>query len=188
MSNTLNTYSDEELYRLMQSGNENAFVEIYKRYWDKLYYIAVKKINQFQDGENLVQEVFMDLWNRRKSCNIQILSAYLCAAIKYRIINYMAKQDRNIAYQSYLLVNEHETDKATEEWLNFDELQNWLQQTVAALPEKCRLVYQLREEGYTRKEIAYKMHISEKTVENHITRALKIIKAGLSHFVCLIFF
>ena len=71
-------------------------------------------------------------------------------------------------------------DSSTEQWLGFDELKERIARLVANLPDKCRLVYQLsKESGYSQREIALHLNISEKTVEAHVNRAMKVLRTGI---------
>lgn len=179
--------TDHELLGLLQASDHGAFNKIYNRYWDKLFYIAAKKLQEYQEAESIVQDVFVDLWRRRERLDIYgTLEGYLVVAVKYRIINYLARQDRAKNYQQYLTRQLNTTNSTTEEWLSFEELRQWLNKMVSALPEKCRMAYRLRQEGYTQKEIAQQMQISEKTVETHITRALKTLRASISQLFSLL--
>lgn len=180
------SYDDTHLLMLMKDGCEPAFTAIYNRYWEKLFYIAGKKLDSLPDVENLVQEVFMDIWVRRSTLEIhKDLEGYLVVATKYKIINILARRDRERQYHNHLggALVDNEVDR----WIAFDELRSWLERYVQQLPEKCQLVFRLREAGYTQKQIAQRLSISEKTVENHVGHALKILKSNLSHFLPLYF-
>ncbi len=180
--------TDKELFELVTKDNREAFAEIYNRYWDLLFYLAAKKTRDLYEAENIVQDVFMDLWNRRGTAQIATLKSYLAAAIKYRVINYLAALNRKERYHSEGVFGCNLQDNSTEDWLSFEELRGWLEKCVSALPEKCRMVYQMKQEGFSYKEIASKMNIGEKTVENHIGYALRKLKAKLTHFVNIFLF
>ena len=86
-------HRDEELLLLLQTGDHTAFREIYKRYWDKLLYIAGKKLDDFSEADSIVQDVFVDLWHRRETLEVrQQLAGYLVVAVRYRILNFLARQ------------------------------------------------------------------------------------------------
>lgn len=177
-------HQDEELLLLLQTGDHEAFREIYKRYWDKLLYIAGKKLADFSEVESIVQDVFVDLWQRRETLEVrQQLAGYLVVAVRYRILNFLARQQKAETYLRNAARSLSPADSSTEEWLGFEDLREWLEKMVARLPEKCRLAYQLRGEGYSQREIAQHMKVSEKTVETHISRALKILRSGLGQLI-----
>lgn len=182
----MNTYSkltDLELINLLKRGDQSAFTEIYKRYWQKLFTVAANKINDLEEAREIVQNIFISLWNRREQLQIKgTLSNYLAVSVKYRVINVLDKQNNHQKYLDSL--NSSELDDSTQQWLSFMELKERLASLVAELPEKCRLVFELsREQGYSQKEIAEKLGISEKTVEGHLTKATKSLKAGLNNFL-----
>jgi RNA polymerase sigma-70 factor, Bacteroides expansion family 1 len=184
------TYTDGELIRFLQKGDAAAFTEIYHRYWKKLLSVACNKLPSVEEAQELVQDVFLDLWNRKKNVEIRTeLKAYLATAVKYRVINMLAKHARTRQYlKEKNLAAENTSHNHTEEWLSFEELKDKLASLVAALPEKCRLVYRLsRDEGYTHKEIAQLLRLSEKSVESNLARALKKLRTGLSQFISIIY-
>lgn len=180
----LQFHSDEELLLLLQKGEHHAFREIYKKYWDKLLYIAGKKLGDLSEAESIVQDVFVDLWQRRETLEIKHeLAGYLVVAVRYRMLNFLARQQKAETYLRNAARSLSPADRSTEEWLGFEDLREWLEKIVAALPEKCRLAYRLRGEGYSQREIARHMNVSEKTVETHISRALKILRTGLGQLI-----
>lgn len=175
--------SDQEL--LQQLPNcEDAFTEVYHRYWDKLLFVAGVKLKHLAMAEELVQDIFLDLWKRRKQLSITgNLEVYLSVAVKYRIINAQAKMKREQAYlqQSPGAVIEPEI------LLDEKELHKNIQLLVSKLPEKCRITYHLsREEGLSLKEIARKMAVSQKAVEANLTRSLKLLRFGLKKMLFLL--
>ncbi len=182
------TYTDEELVTLLLHSDEGAFTEIYNRYWQPLFYIAGKKTQDPYEAEGLVQEVFLDLWRRREQLQIRgLLRHYLAVALKYRFINWQAKRNRASTYAQYANRHLPHSDDSPELWLSFEELRGRLEALVAELPDKCRLAYRLREEGFSQREIAEQMMVSENTVATHLARARKSLRAGLGDFFILFF-
>ncbi len=180
------TYTDGELVKLLQQSDEQAFTELYLRYWDKLFYLAAKKLEDLPAAESIVQDIFLEIWKRRGSLIIKSnIGGYLVVAVKYRIINEQARRYRRYQLERHLELNISEADHSTEQWLALEELQELLQQRVARLPERCRMAFGYREAGYTNREIARLMDISEKTVEMHVDRALKSLHTGLGAIIFL---
>ncbi len=146
--------------------------------------VAANRLVCLEDAEEVVQDIFVSLWNRRKRIQLQTsLSSYLAVSIKYKIINTFSKYHHQQLYIDALL---HTTgiDDSTQEWLAFEELQEQIQKTIHELPEKCKLVYQLsRDHGFSQKQIADELQIAEKTVEAHLHKATKTLRAKLSHFL-----
>lgn len=177
------SYSDEALISLLQAGERAAFDEIYERYWDKLFVTASYRLGSPYEAEDLVQDVMLRLWNNRQGLSLQAtLGTYLAVAVKYEVINRLAKQKRVAGYKATAKLSE--ADHSTEQVLSFSALQQRLAVLVNALPEKCRMAFTLsRNEGLSQKEIAERMGISQNTVESHIKKAIRDIKTGLRHFV-----
>jgi RNA polymerase sigma-70 factor (family 1) len=176
------SHSDEQLLSLLKSGGSEAFTELYDRYWKKLFAVAVNKIHDLYVAEELVQDILSDLWVRKETIELTgELRSYLAVAMKYRIINYQAKQKRARDYAAYAAARLSVADDSMRESLQFEELKGRLSELVAQLPERCQLTYRLsREAGLTQREIAEKLHISEKAVERNMTRAIRSLKSGLS--------
>lgn len=182
--NRYRNFTDPELTALLENGDHVAFTEIYNRYWKKLFLVAAHKIKDLEEAEEIVQHIFVSLWNRRDSLKItSSLSAYLAVSVKYRVIKSLDKQYHQQKYTASLGMKGI-TDDSTQEWLDFLELKERLEKLVCALPEKCRLVYRMsRENGCSQKKIAEELEISEKTVEAHLGKALKTLRAGLNQFM-----
>lgn len=174
--------TDHELTELMRDGEDAAFTEIYNRYWKKLFTIAINKTgDNIEEAEEIVQDIFVSLWSRRRQLKLTFsLEHYLAASVKYRVIKSFAKKDLHRRYTAHNQSAVSLSDNSTQDWLDFEELQLRLEELVTGLPEKCQLVYRMsREDGYSQKEIAGELSISEKTVEAHLGKALKLLRNGL---------
>lgn len=173
--------SDSELLIQLRNGREAALAEIYKRYWDKLYIVAYNRLKDAYEAEEVVQDVFFSLWKRRTDLQIQYtLNTYLSVAVKYQVINRQSRlyqRNNNIEFLNGVHEDAIET---TQLWFDEKELKEQLDLAINQLPEKCRIVFlKSRAEGQTNASIAHELQISEKTVEAHITRALKTLKSSL---------
>lgn len=169
---------DNELLFLLQKGDEKAFSELYNRYWKKLFIVASHRVHHLEDAEEIVQDIFAALWRRRKSLNITgELSHYLSVSVKYRVIKTLDKYYRQ---QRYVHTQPEQVENTTESILDFEELQSALAKYVKELPEKCQLVFRLsKEQGFSQKQIAEELSISEKTVEAHLGKAYKMLRTKL---------
>src|SRR5262249_35463450 len=143
------TYSDDYLFSLVRQDDEQAFTELYQRYWKLLFSVAANKLNNLTDAEEIVQEVFADLWKRRKVIEFtHSLKSFLAAATKYQVFTLMAKRqrERKSAFKIDPVVSDLEEIEAKD---LFEKLQSKIEE----LPEQCRLVYELsRNDGYSHQE------------------------------------
>jgi RNA polymerase sigma-70 factor (ECF subfamily) len=176
------------LLNRLNNSDEAAFTEIYNLYWKRLFFLAAQKLQNLSEAEEIVQDIFLDLWKRRKVFDISVgLSAYLSVCVKYKVINLLARRNQHLRYSQHAFSLSTIADLSTQHTLQFEELQEQLIKETAKLPEKCRMVFQLsREQGYSQKQIAEQLKISEKTVESHISRALHSLRTGLSHLLTLL--
>ena len=171
---------DEQLISLLKQGDEKAFAALYGRYWDKIYVVACNRLGDPAQAEEIVQDIFVKLWDHRYTLKLKYtLSTYLSVAVKYRVINYLdhlyslRNKEARLPDSSLLI------SSSPEELLFEKELREQLEATVKRLPEKCQLVFRMsREHGMSNKEIAHELSLSERTVENHINRALKDVKGN----------
>ena len=175
-------HNDLELIALMRRGHSQAFKEIYDRYWLKIFTVALKRVRSRDDAKDLVQDLFFTLWMKRDCLVISTsLSAYLFTAIKYKVINHI---ESNIVKENYL----HSLDKALIDYDNSSneniisrDLERLLDRRIDNLSPKVKEVFVLsRRENLSIKEIAERLHLSDQTVKNQISKALKALRVHLS--------
>lgn len=183
----LNPIPDGILVERLRTGDEAALALIYKQYWKNLFTSAYKLLKDKEVCEDVIQDVFSRLWHRRESLEINTtLQVYLKAATRYEVYRHI-REDRgreDLIERLY----EHKRATASNPWgdLEHKELLTRIHHVVETLPEKCREVYKLsRENHLSHKEIAGRLNISTKTVENHLTKALKCLKSSLGDILAL---
>lgn len=172
-------YSDRQLINSLKAGDEAAITEIYARYWKKLLAVAYNLLKDKALAEEVVQEVLIKLWDRRAQLQIQSLPDYLATAVKYTVFRALHRQKRKeeITQQVIRLNDQYDLD---EERIYARFLQEYINGEVEKLPEKCQLVFKYsRHQGMSIIQIAQKLNIAEKTVETHLTKALKFIRGSL---------
>ncbi len=172
--------SDEDLVALLRQGDTDAFEALYDRYWHKLYAAAYKRIHLSDAAEGMVQDFFTTLWcNRRKLHISHSFAAYAHAAIRHLVFHHLEKEIVRRTYRSRH-AGEAPARNSTEETVLERDLQARLEKAVTLLPGQCRSVFELSRQAHkTNKEIARELEISEKTVENHLNRALRILRMSL---------
>jgi RNA polymerase sigma-70 factor (ECF subfamily) len=177
-------YTDNELFLLLKENDEKAFEALYDRYWDKLLTQAFFKLNVREDAEEIVQEVFLNIWRKRHTIHLRnTFNTYISSIVKYEILSKIAiqKDKKIIGTEDRLYFVE---DHTTCQFIDYQLLQDQIESTVQSLPDKCKLVFKLsRNTGLSEKDIAKKLNISIKTVQAHITKALKALRKSLSQLV-----
>jgi RNA polymerase sigma-70 factor (ECF subfamily) len=169
-------HSDNDLLLLIrQNSNEMAFTEIYNRYWEQLFAIAYNRIRELQPAEDIVQDVFMSLWNNRQKSEVSVLQHYLAAAVKYMTLAYLRKSGKMVTDSEDVL---HALQsESLEQQLKYKELLHIIQKETDKLPERCRLIFRYsRQEGLSTRQIAQELNISPRTVETQISKALRVLR------------
>lgn len=177
--------SDELLVKLLRVGEQDAFEEIYRRYWQKLLRSAQFKIRSKETIEEILQDLFISLWEKREKVLIENLEAYLNTSLRYLIINQIKKQILQEKFIEYSLKKNELTDDVDES-VAFNELSVAIEKAIEQLPEKTQQIFRLNRLEYKSvKEIAVLLETPERTVEYHITQALKALRIHLREFITL---
>ncbi|WP_077923420.1 RNA polymerase sigma-70 factor [Spirosoma sp. 209] len=175
--------SDDELVSWLQKGHGRAFEEIYRRYWYKLYNVAFQQTGTREEAEELVQNLFENLWHRRDQLTIRHLSSYLIVAIRYASTNYLKDQITHRKFQEYLILHEIRQSFGTDDQVQFTDLARAVDDAMKKLPEKSGEIFRMsRFDGQSVKAIADRLNLSEKAVEYHITKSLKVLKEQLKAY------
>ncbi len=180
-------YNEKKLLNKLREGHVNAFEEIFKRYWHRLYVVAKAKLQSHDEAEEVIQSIFSTLWERREILFITNLSHYLHTAVKNRILNIIRSRITEEKYWNYYKtffpVNHHTTEEA----IDFSDLNDAVEEAVNLLPEKSRQVFKLsRMEGRSNAEIANLLKLSEKTIEYHLTRSIRELRVHLKDYMMFI--
>lgn len=179
--NVKNLYSltDSELVDLMKIDNKNAFTVIYNRYWEKLYLLAYTILKDNHAAEDIVQEVMVSFWLRRNITKVYNLNSYLYQSTRFQVFK-LIRKGKNMQMSS--LENVEVIDPhLTENNLHLEDIYKSLLYLVEKLPARCKEIFLLRRmEGMSIKEISIKLKISQKTVENQLTIALKKVRTSIN--------
>lgn len=168
----------------VKNSNETKFVEVYQNYWQPLFNSGYKRLKRKEVVEGIVQEVFVELWQKRSDLEIRrSMEAYLFTMMKYKVINYIRFLVVKDKYIHFVETNSKQLGSEVEEKLLFGELEKAFDEEVKKLPLQSRNVYQLRYySGLKYSEIAEKLTISVSTVEKHMIKANKILRTNLRGF------
>jgi RNA polymerase sigma-70 factor (ECF subfamily) len=177
-------WGDEELVRALGQNDEKAFAEIYERYWQPLHQQAVRKLGRCEDAEEVVQDLFVTLWNKRHTASIQQLDTYLFSALKYKVVDCVRAQLVRKAYAASSPTRFQAPNRCTEEAVAATDLTQALDASLRNLPDHSREVFRLsRQEHQSVPEIAARLRVSPKTVEYHLSRSLRMLRAYLKEFL-----
>lgn len=168
---------EKECIQAFANGNNRAFELLFLYYQPRLVAFINGFIKDIEEARDMSQDVFVRLWENRHSCGeIRSFKAFIFKTAKFAIYNYFDHQLVNDKFVEQMLYAPIETDSA-EESLFAKELEQLIELTIEKLPEQRRKVYEMsRKEGLSNDEIATRLGISKRTVENHITTALAAIR------------
>lgn len=180
------TFDEKAVLTRLQQGDGKAFDEIYAHFWQGLYHKAYNRVRNKEVCQDLVQELFLDVWKRRDRLLTDNLSAYLHAAIQFLCYRQLSKSShKNYYFQELedVLQAATRTDGPVIE----KELKQLLDFWIATLPTKRREIFLLHYmEGLNTAEIAEKIGISRKTVQNQLNTAYTEIHQKYAHFLSVI--
>ena len=179
---------DNELFAYVRKDDELAYTELYNRYWQKLYFLSHKYLKSDADAREIVQEIFIIIWAERKSLSIASFPAYVAAMTRYAVYASVTRKKREV---EKLIVGPGSQALSTvlSDLLENKMMLEKISKLSSRLPEKCRLVFiknKLLDQPLA--QVAEDLHISPKTAEAHLTKALKIIRGKLGESItCLLF-
>ncbi|MFH6987827.1 RNA polymerase sigma-70 factor [Flavobacterium collinsii] len=180
-------FTDEELVELLRQGKDKAFDELYFRYRDVLVRFVYIRMKSVPVSEEIVQEVFTAIWERRKILVIQKkFSAYIYTSVRYVTLDYIKSHTVTDQYVKEVIdrnTNDFNGSNTTEDSIFYEELQEAVDKATLLLPKKSKEVFILsRIKHYTNKEIAEELNVSHETVKYHIAYALKFMRSYLGEF------
>ena len=177
-------WDNDALVLGLRADDEKAFTEIYERYWQRLYEMTFRKLGSGAEAEEIVQDLFVALWHKRTTARIVKLEAYLFAAAKYKIIDCVRARLTHEAYAAHSAPSPAQADRSTEETIGAADLSAALRVSLNSLPDNAQAVFRLsREEYQSVPEIALQLNLAPKTVEYHLTRSLRFLRARLKDFL-----
>lgn len=175
---------EQDWLEQLKLGDELALKKIFNHYFKYLLVTGYNIIGDNEKAKDLVQDVFFELWKKRDQINIESsLKSYLRRAIVNRSLNYIKSSRRFDWGDDHLDAQAPDTGISPQRLLEAGDLQNAINAAIDGLPKKCKAVFMLsRFENLSHKEIAAKLDISTKTIENQITKALKIIRKAVEQY------
>ncbi|WP_373059420.1 RNA polymerase sigma-70 factor [Zunongwangia sp. H14] len=179
MKTPYSSLDDLQLQCLFDKGNEEAFTVLFERYWERLYCYAFRIYQDEKICEDIVQEVFIKFWKRQDESKILNLEGYLFRSIKYGLANHF----RNLKFEKVhedVLKNMGDQQSPLKQ-MEYQEFENHALGVIEALPPRCRKIFKLsRFEDLSNIEISQRLNISVRTVETHVSNALKFLRENLT--------
>jgi RNA polymerase sigma-70 factor (family 1) len=183
------SFTDDELLDAIRQSDQVAFAELFKRYWKKIYGLTRARVRSEETTQEIVQELFISLWEKRSSLTITHVPSYLYAATKNRILNRIASQMVEKKHWDYYKGFIPESDNVTENDVELDEMMGALQDGVEHLPEKTKKIFKLTHmDGLSIPEIADLLHLSEKAIQYHVTQSVKKLRLHLKDYILFLQF
>ena len=167
------------------SISEAEFEALFKAHFRELHAYAYSLVNDWDNAEELVQGLFLKLWERNDWSGIHTsVKSYLYKSVYHESLNLMRRKKVHLRYQALTVPTmEDQTGDAAEK-LKLSEVEMHLAKALNKLPEKCRAIFHLsRFEELKYQQIADQLNISIKTVETHMVKALKILRKEMAEFL-----
>lgn len=176
---------DSDILLAIRQGNERVFETVFKKHYQALCNYACGILKDMDDAEEVVQSIFLKFWEQREAIEINVsLKSYLYRAVHNTCLNRLKHLKIQETYRQYVgdyLENSY--DSATD-ILDKVELESRIEDALEKLPEQCRLIFKMsRFEELKYQEIADRLGLSVKTIENQIGKALKIMRTELSDYL-----
>jgi len=181
--------TDSDLWIAIKCNDQNAFKLLFDRYWGRLYTTARTYLKDGEVSEALVHDIFLNIWIKRDQLNILNLKNYLTSATRYHVYKELKiKKTARIVYtEECIEFNASFAVNQAEEKFSAQTLKKQLGYYLGSLPRRCKEVYLLsREEQLSNQEIANRLNISKRSVENQITHALQHLRVNIKNLLILV--
>ncbi len=177
--------TDRKIFYEIKKGNLVTFEKLFRKYYTGLCNYAGKYLKDINKAEEVVQELFFKLWEKRDILDINVsLKSYLYRAVYNGCLQYLNHRAIEIKYENYYRKQDEVFDTDASEYINMQEINEIINETLNSLPERCRNIFLLnRYDGLKYREIAKKLDLSIKTVEANIGKALKLFRKNLKNYV-----
>lgn len=174
-----NAYTDEQLLQCIREGDESAFDELYRRYWVPLFDAACKRLDDTQEAEDIVQEVFIRLWMRKHELAIDNVPAYLHTAVRYNVLSYFSRHKATLSFYEPFEAMLAGADTPEDRFIAKEllDLVCAYAETLSARKRQILLLH-IRNRLSTR-EIAETLNITQKSVQNQLAAALHGLRKSL---------
>jgi RNA polymerase sigma-70 factor (ECF subfamily) len=175
----MNDNPDKNIVAGLKNGDHHAFEYFFKKYSKRVYGFAFKMLNNKHESENMVQVIFMKLWENREFLDENLsLKSYLFQITRNTVTNLLKRKIHHQVYLDYMKGSESCNNMDDE--IEYQELNKEIENSIEGLPERRKAMFLMsRYENMSYKEIAAKLNVSVNTVDTQIRHALKYLKEEL---------
>lgn len=180
--------SDSDIVRAIRQGQESAFEQLFRTYYERLCRYADTLLKDADEAEEMVQTVFLTIWEKRADLDITTsFKSYLYRAVHNHCLNRIKHYGVRQNHREYSLYVQADGYDSVTEAIQASELEERIERAVSKLPEQCQVVFRMsRFEEMKYQEIADQLGLSVKTIENQIGKALRIMRQELADYLPLI--
>lgn len=180
------TLKDYQLLEHLQGRNHAAYTEIYRRYWHVLFLHSYKILQDEHAAQDVIQDLFTQLWNKEELGIETSLKAYLYRMSRNLTLNAINREKQKDRYLDSLALYMNQDHCITEDEVRYRELASQIEQGVQMLPPKMKTIFTMsRNEGISHNDIAFELGVSVNTVKSTINRALKVLRSKVTTFLFL---
>ncbi len=175
---------DHQLMQQIKAGDNSAYDTLFRKYYSYLCMVVLRMTHSKEQAEDIVQEVFLDLWRKKEQIEINsAVKAYLHRSVVNKTLNKIRDKKLDFDRDEEKLQSVPTMQHTPLQKMQGEELQNVIKTAFESLPEKCRIVFSMvKYEAMSYKETAEKLEISVKTVENQMSKALRIMRAAINEY------
>lgn len=180
---------DSILLKELRNHSKSAFDKLYNKYWKQVFNSTYNRTRDINKAEDIAQDIFTKLWFKREELYINNLPAYLNTAVKNSVFTLMSKESRYVPVdEKHFEIQAECNNNSDSEILRKDFIRTY-EQLVNALPLQQKTIFRMRyDNDLSTEEIALQIHLSPKTVRNHLGRALATLRASLMIFLLVMLF
>lgn len=174
----------------IRKGDEKAFEDLFKSFFAELSFYAVRFVEDLDSAEEIVQDIFFNVWNNRAKLNVNTsIKSYLYTTVKNTCLNLIKHKKVENKYKEHFSRELHLDELDESKWMSTDNLQLKIKNAINKLPAQRRKIFNMsRFDEMTYKQIATELEISVKTVENQMGSALKFLRKELKDFLPILVF
>jgi RNA polymerase sigma-70 factor (family 1) len=181
--------SDKILLNLMREGDSASFNILFDRYWEMLYATVFSIHSDREVCSEIVHDIFLNLWLKREKLQIESFKAYILASARYHVYRHVKKSRKysleyreDLEFSGLVAMNEGELN------IRYQDLEKSVDRELEELPRRCKEIFTLsRREQLSNDEIAARLDISKRTVENQLTHALRHLRLSIPYFLVFLF-